>query len=279
MKTDSSYYVYAYFDPRSSNDMLYVGKGKGSRKNAHRPVKAGTAKERRLDEIKRAGREPLIKIVAVNLTEEQALLVEKALIWRTGESLTNVSGGHFAKNFRPPNTLDVSLPGFDTVHGIFFVNVGAHFGPHRQWEDGYKYGFVAAGYGREHSSQLDRLSVGDIVAAYFKKEGCKNGYVGVGRVVAPSVPVTDFRFNGRPLSRRTLNGPDLLHDPDDAKQCEYLVKVEWIKKVLPENAQFRSSARLYVARQIVASLSRQHRTLQFLERQFKVNFERLLAAD
>src|SRR5205807_1968701 len=29
MKTDSNYYVYAYFDPRSYK-MLYVGKGKGS---------------------------------------------------------------------------------------------------------------------------------------------------------------------------------------------------------------------------------------------------------
>src|ERR1035437_2783826 len=212
MKTDSNYYVYVYFDPRANNQMLYVGKGKGRRKYAHLPNKAGTATERRIHEIERAGLEPLIRVVATNLTEEQALLVEKALIWRTGESLTNVSGGHFSNNFRPPYTLNLSLPGFDTVHGIFFVNVGAHFGPHRQWEDGYKYGFLAAGYGRKHSSQLDRLSVGDIVAAYFKKEGFKNGYVGVGRVVAPSIPVTDLRYNGSPLNRRMLKGPDLLHD-------------------------------------------------------------------
>ena len=277
MNTDANYYVYAYLDPRNY-EMLYVGKGKGSRKYAHLPNKAGTATERRIHEIKRAGKEPVIRVVAVNLTEQQALLVEKALIWRPGGSLTNVSGGHFAKNFRPPNTLDEELPDFDTVHGIFFVNVGAHFGPHRQWEDGYEYGFLAAGYGRENSSQLDRLSVGDIVAAYFKKEGYKNGYVGVGRVVAPKIPVADFRFNGRPLSRRMLNGPDLLHDADDADQCEYLVKVDWIKKVLPENAQFRKRDGLFVARQIVVSLSHQPKTLQFLERQFKVNFESLLAA-
>ena len=278
MKTDSNYYVYAYLDPRNY-EMLYVGKGKGSRKYAHLPNKAGTATERRIHEIKRAGKEPVIRVVAVNLTEEQALLVEKALIWRPGGSLTNVSGGHFAKNFRPPNTLDEELPGFDTVHGIFFVNVGAHFGPHRQWEDGYKYGFVAAGYGRENSLQLERLSVGDIVAAYFKKEGYKNGYVGVGRVVKPSVPVADFRFNGRPLSRRMLKGPDLLHDAEDAAECEYLVSVKWIKKVLPENAQFRKRAGLFVARRIVASLSRQHRTLEFLERQFGVDFKKLLESD
>jgi hypothetical protein len=278
MKPDTSFYVYAYFDPRN-HEMLYVGKGHGSRKNAHLPNKVGSALERQLHEIKQAGREPLIRVIAANLTEDQAFLVEKALIWRPGKSLANVSGGHFAANFRPPNTLDLSLPGFDTVHGIFFVNVAAHFGPHREWEDGYKYGFVAAGYGRKWSSQLDRLSVGDIVAAYFKKDGYKKGYVGIGRVVGPSVPVADFRFNGRPLRRNMLEGRDLLHDADDAKQCEYLVSVRWIKKLPSEKAKFRSGARLYVARQAVASLSRQHKTLRFLEQQFNVNFGRLLAAN
>jgi hypothetical protein len=278
MKTDNNYYVYAYFDPRNY-EMLYVGKGHGGRKYAHLPNKAGSATERRIHEIERAGLEPLIRVVAANLTNEQALLVEKALLWRTSESLTNVSGGQFAHNFRPPNTLHLSLPGFDTVCGIFFVNVGAHFGPHRQWDDSYKYGFLAAGYGREYSLQLDRLSVGDIVAAYFKMEGCKNGYVGIGRVVSLSVPAADFRCNGRPLSQCKLKGPELLHDANDADECEYLVGVDWIEKVSKEDARFRKRAGLFVARQIVASLSHQPKTLEFLQREFKVNFERLLAAN
>src|SRR6266446_2349347 len=182
MKTDLSYYVYAYFDPRSY-EMLYVGKGKGSRKNAHLPNKVGTAKERQIHEIQRAGLKPLIRVVAANLSEDQALLVEKALIWRTGGSLTNVSGGHYADNFRPPNTLHLSLPGFDTARGIYFVNVG-EYPPNRLWEDCRKYGFLAAGYGRQYSLQLDRLEVGSIAAAYLSG----NGYVGIARVVAKPVP-------------------------------------------------------------------------------------------
>jgi len=272
MKTDSNYYVYVYFDPRANNEMLYVGKGKGKRRYAQLPNKAGTATERRIYEIKRAGQEPLIRVVATNLTEEQAFLVEKALIWRTGESLTNVSGGHFANNFRPPYTLDRSLPGFDTVHGIFFVNVGAHFGPHRLWEDCYQYDFLAAGYGRDSSSQLDRLSVGDIVAAYVSKKG----YVGVGQVMASPVPAADFRFKGRPLNRRMLKGPDLLHDAEDADKCEYLVAVKWIKKIAQEKAQWRKGAGLFAARQIVASLAEQPKTQRFLELQFCVDFKKLL---
>lgn len=272
MKTDSNYYVYAYFDPRNF-EMLYVGKGKGSRKNAHLPNKAGSAKERQLHEIERAGMEPLIRVVAASLTEDQALLVEKALIWRVGGSLTNVSGGHFADKFRPPNTLHLSLPGFDTARGIYFVNVGDW--PNRQWEDSSKYGFLAAGYGRKYSSQLDRLEVGSIVGAYLTGAG----YVGIGRVTEKAVPARDFRYRGRPLRPRMLNGPELLHDPEDDDECDYLVAVEWIKRVSREDARFRRRAGLFTPRRVVASLSEEVKTLQYLEQQFKVSFKRLLAVE
>ncbi|HRY51437.1 MAG TPA: GIY-YIG nuclease family protein [Candidatus Paceibacterota bacterium] len=272
METDSNYYVYAYFDPRNY-EMLYVGKGKGSRKNAHLPNKAGSAKERQLHEIERAGLEPLIRVVAASLTEDQALLVEKALLWRVGGSLTNVSGGHFADKFRPPNTLHLSLPGFDSARGIYFVNVGDW--AHRLWEDCSKFGFLAAGYGRKYSSQLDRLEVGSIAAAYLSG----SGYVGIARVTEKAVPARDFRFHGRPLRPRMLSGPDLLHDSEDDDECEYLVAVKWIKRVPRDDARFRRRVGLFTPRRIVASLSEEVKTLQYLEQQFKVSFRRLLAAE
>jgi hypothetical protein len=272
METSCSYYVYAYFDPRSY-EMLYVGKGRGSRKNAHRPFKSGTEKERRLHEIKKAGLKPLIRVIAAKLTEDQALLVEKALIWRTGSSLTNVSKGHYADNFRPPNTLHLSLPGFDTATGVYFVNVG-HW-PHREWEDCRKYGFLAAGYGRQFSSQLKRLEVGSIAAAYMSGRG----YVGIARVVGEPVPARDFRYKGRLLRPSMLKGPELLHDGHDDDKCEYLLGVEWIKHVAEEDARFRSKAGLFTYPSIVASISGQLKTLEFLEQQFKVNFAKLLSAE
>ncbi len=168
MKTDSNYYVYAYFDPRNY-EMLYVGKGQGSRKNAHVPNKLGSDKERQLHEIQRAGLEPLIRVVVARLSEDQAYLVEKALIWKSGKSLKNINSGRYKDNFRPPDTLHLSLPGFDTARGIFFVNVGDW--EHRLWEDSYKFGFLAAGHGTKYSSQLNRLSVGDLVAAYLSGSG------------------------------------------------------------------------------------------------------------
>jgi hypothetical protein len=271
MKTDSNYYVYAYFDPRNY-EMLYVGKGRGSRKNAHVPNKLGSDKERQIHEIKRAGLEPLIRVVAAKLTEDQAYLVEKALIWKSGRSLKNVNSGRYAENFRPPDTLHLRLPGFDTARGIFFVNVGD--GGHRMWEDGQKFGFVAAGYGTKYSSQLNRLSVGDIVAAYLSG----SGYVGIGQVTGAAVPVADFRFKSRPLNRRMLTGPDLLHDIRDADTCEYLVAVRWKKKMPRDDARFRRKGGLFTTRQIVANLSTHLKTLEFLEKQFRVSFKKLLAS-
>lgn len=270
MKTGSNYYVYAYFDPRNY-EMLYVGKGRGSRKHAHLPNKLGTAKERQIHEIKRAGLEPLIRVVATKLTEDQAYLVEKALIWRSGRWLTNLNTGRYAENFRPPDTLHLLLPGFDTARGVFFVNVGDW--PHRLWEDCQKFGFLAAGKGPQYSAQLNRLSVGDIVAAYLTG----NGYVGIGQVTGAAVPVADFRFRGRRLSRRMLDGPDLLHDARDADRCEHLVAIRWIKKAARDDAQFRRKDGLFTTRQIVATLSSHLKTQQFLEKQFGVSFKKLLS--
>ncbi len=273
MKTHSNYYVYAYFDPRNY-EMFYIGKGRGSRKNAQQPNKAGNETQRRIHEIKRAGLKPLIRVIAANLTEDQAFLVEKALIWRTDTWLTNVSPGHYTDNFRPPSTLHLSLPGFDTTRGIYFANVGGNW-DHRQWEDCRKYGFLAAGFGRQYSSQLDRLEVGSLAATYLNR----NGYVGVARVIAKPVPARDFRYRGRPLRPRMLKGPKLLHDAQDDDECEYLVAVKWIKHLPQEDARFRSKAGLFTTQLIVASLAGQPKTLEFLQQQFKVNFEKLLSVE
>lgn len=201
MKATQDHYVYAYFDPRNY-EMFYVGEGRGSRKNAHHPNKACTAKERQIHDIERSGLKPLIRVIAANLTKEEALLVEKALIWSTGKWLTNLSGGWYADRFRPPNTLHKPLPGFDFAQSVYVVNVTA--APHRHWDDMRKYGFVAAGYGRRYSRPLERLEVDDFVAAYLGIKSSagsgKNGYLGIGRVTDKAVPIKDFRVNGHTLS-------------------------------------------------------------------------------
>lgn len=142
MSESSDYYVYVYIDPRNFEE-FYYGKGRGDRRYSHLSDDHDTEKAKRIKEIRDSGLGPIIKVIAANLTEYEAFLIEKTLIWKLGRLLTNVSSGHFAGKFRPHNTLHLDLYGFDYQNGVYLVNVGE--GPHRCWADCMKYGFLSAG--------------------------------------------------------------------------------------------------------------------------------------
>lgn len=125
---------------------IYYGKGRGPRKDAHLFEDSDSAKSQRIQEIKKQDLTPIIRIIARGLTETEALLIEKTLLWTLGKLMTNVDTGHFAAKFRPPNTLHRELSGFDFQNGIFYYNVGeCEF---RNWDDYVKFGFISAGQGK-----------------------------------------------------------------------------------------------------------------------------------
>ena len=99
----SDYYVYVYIDPRNFEE-FYFGKGTGARKDAHLQDHSDTQKAHRIEAIRKAGLEPTIRIIARDLSEHDALLVEKTLLWKLGKNLTNISSGHYKDNFRPHDT-------------------------------------------------------------------------------------------------------------------------------------------------------------------------------
>ena len=70
----NDYYVYVYIDPRNFEE-FYYGKGRGSRKNAHLEDESDTQKAKRIAAIKKDGLEPIIRVIARGLTEQEALLV------------------------------------------------------------------------------------------------------------------------------------------------------------------------------------------------------------
>jgi hypothetical protein len=72
----SNHYVYVYIDPRNHEE-FYYGKGHGSRKEAHLAEQSESAKSKRIQEIRREGLLPIIRVIARGLTESEALLVEK----------------------------------------------------------------------------------------------------------------------------------------------------------------------------------------------------------
>ena len=140
----TDYYVYAYIDPRNFEE-FYYGKGKGSRKEAHLLDKSASAKSKRIEAIRREGLAPIIRVLACGLSEREALLVEKTLLWKLGKQTTNVATGAFAANFRQHDTMHMELSGFDFRNGIYYYNVGE--GRERDWDDQVEFGFISAGQG------------------------------------------------------------------------------------------------------------------------------------
>lgn len=272
MIQNNDYYVYVYIDPRNFRE-FYYGKGKGSRKEAHLKDKTKSKKTTHLEQIKKAGLEPIIKVIAAGLTEEQAFLVEKTLIWKARDSLDNVSSGNFQDNFRPENQFHKNIPGFDFENDIFYLNVGE--GKHRSWNDCKKYGFMAAGNGQRFSDSLKKLSKGDVIAAYVTK----SGFVGIGKVTKEAVKAIDFRYKNKPLEKLDLECDGILENSHDDELGEYLIAVEWIKSVPKEKAFFKSRIGLYTPQKVRASLANQPKTLAFIESSFDVILEEIMRTD
>src|SRR5450432_681156 len=140
----NDYYVYVYMDPRSYEE-FYYGKGCGSRQDAHLADAGESRKARRIAEIRNAGCEPIIRVIARGLTEEQALLVEATLLWKLGRYTTNEMAGHYSENFRPHNTFHRNLPGLDFQNRLYYFNVGEC--SRRNWDECRRHNFITAGGG------------------------------------------------------------------------------------------------------------------------------------
>lgn len=268
-KKREDFYVYVYIDPRN-NEEFYYGKGRGSRKNAHHLDKSDSEKAQRIRDILREDMRPIIKIIARNLSEHDALLIESTLIWKLGRSITNIASGRFTEKFRPHNKIHLNLDGFDFRQGVYYVNVGE--GPHRCWDDCRNFGFLSAGQGRNWSNQLLRLNPGDIVIPYIKRvRGYgPRGYIGIGKVLAAAKRVHDFKFKGRPLSRVALKQPGLFENSHNEKS-EYLIQVKWIQALHRDQPKWKSGVGLFTTPLVTASLEKQPKTLRFIESSFDMS--------
>lgn len=205
------YYAYVYIDPRNHEE-FYYGKGVDSRKEAHLDDESDSDKAKQIAEIQKEGLTPIVRVIARGLSEAEALLAEKTLLWKLGKWTTNIATGHFADKFRPHNMLHKELSGFDFRNGLYYYNVGE--GTHRNWDDYVEFGFISAGQGARRRDAVLGFKEGDVFAAYLKRRG----FVGVGRIVSRARRIQDVKIKGRPLLDYPLRCRKMDDNCDDVER-------------------------------------------------------------
>ena len=266
----NNFYVYVYIDPRNLEE-FYFGKGRGSRKVAHLSDTSDSEKARRIAAIRKAGLEPIIRVIACDLSEHDALLVEKTLLWKLGRQLTNISSGHYSENFRPHNTMHLELSGFDYQSGAYYYNVGE--GLHRNWDDYKKFGFISAGQGTRWRDAILGFKKGDVVAAYLKNRG----FVGIGVLTDRAKPIREVTIKDKLLLSHNLCCQRMSDHAESDECCEYVAPVKWAAAAERDQAKWKEKADLFTTTHVRASLDAQPKTIAFLEREFGVNIRELVA--
>jgi hypothetical protein len=122
--------------------------------------------------------------------------------------------------------------GEEAWNGEYYVSFGES--ETRRWVDARQHGYVCAGGGNWYSKTLNLLSPGDRI--WVNVPG--RGYVGVGKVLDTSKPITEFEVtdtSGKsvPITSVLKTLPDPNKPIED---LEYFVKVDWIKTVPIEHA-------------------------------------------
>jgi hypothetical protein len=110
------FYIYALKDPSSTPAKpFYIGKGTGSRAFDHIARPDGTKKWKRIQEIKMKGLDPLVAILADDLSESQALKLESELISAFG---VEESGGLLTNSVVPSGLGGKKRANLIVPHGV-----------------------------------------------------------------------------------------------------------------------------------------------------------------
>lgn len=112
-------------------------------------------------------------------------------------------------------------------NGECYVSFGEN--DDRRWAHAMKHGYIAAGGGAWYTNTLRSLEPGERVWVNVPS----TGYVGVGEVLEPAVPITEFKVLGPDgaMVPITETGTHLPSVDMPADMLEHFVRVRWIKTV------------------------------------------------
>lgn len=126
------FYVYAYIDPRDDS-VFYIGKGVGSRAIDHLFDQSESKKVARINNIRDAGFEPRIDIMAHQLRDDlESSRVEAALIELIGlNKLTNLVRGRFSADYPRRSLTDFimenSPQSVDVTDPVLLIRINRQF--------------------------------------------------------------------------------------------------------------------------------------------------------
>ena len=131
---------------------------------------------------------------------------------------------------REPAAADATVPRRAGGSGEWNGEVYVNFDRDYDWDHALKYGYIQAGGGDQYTGALRRLEPGERVWVRIPQEG----YVGVGRVVAPAVPAPEFEVpSPGDTSVAITEVADVPANPfcTTPGEEDYLARVEWEQTV------------------------------------------------
>jgi uncharacterized protein len=143
-KEEIKSYVYVYFDP-DTNQPFYIGKGQNDRCFQHLEDQSESKKVKKLMELKKNNKEPIIELLRYGLTDNEASLLEATLIDFVGlDNLTNKVRGLHSRSFGRTLVKDIILKytAEDAIIGkdkVILISVGKSFNSRMSEQELYEY--------------------------------------------------------------------------------------------------------------------------------------------
>ena len=141
----------------------------------------------------------------------------------------------------------------------------------RIWDEAVKYGFFSAGGGSWYTKTLSYLEPGARIWANIPG----TGYVGVGEVLEPAIPVDDFNVTDEsgqqvPIQSLPIAAARMGRYADDPEKAEFLVRINWlttvkVKEAIKEKGFFGNQNS--IARPVAASWAH---TVERLKKRFQM---------